>query len=475
MEERFAPSRPIRLGTRRRALRKSARSSAEGGLARAKRAASLDTDKQVETTVRDWMRAQETPRDRWHQKWSLHNQLSRSVRRIWQHYARAARGATTNEEADRLHRLSAQWEKTSLQLDGCQSQWVGYRAKCCGAATVPIAIPIGCNHRLCPLCCHQRSQAAQKRVRKMFDRLTHPALITLTIPNLPSIRKHNYTLFRQRVRQFIKQHGAWILGGVYSLETTYNRKDHTWHIHVHILADLASPLPTLDDEVKLADETVCRFTAIKWRLEFDWLRLWNSTWGKRPRKDCNSQARAGDEYDFEQWVRAKRKHSTRWAKCWNARIRKYVLRDDLSPREMERYLAMSAWNAQNTRVIDIKPVTDRDGAAAEVLKYITKVAMFSDLPEAIEPFVNAVKGARLIQTFGTWYGIKLDDEPEPEDELHSMKCACGCNDWKRMGIFYSRDVQFDPDGRYRLRVPHDHNSRGTVPRPTIRALDVREE
>lgn len=51
------------------------------------------------------------------------------------------------------------------------------------------------------------------------------------------------------------------------------------------------------------------------------------------------------------------------------------------------------WNTDNRRVIDLKPVTNRDGAAHEVLKYITKVADFSGLPEAVEPFCDAVKGA----------------------------------------------------------------------------------
>lgn len=430
------------------------------------------------------MKANETPRDVWRTKWRFHRQLERSVYNIWQHYARAARGAELvgdpgphgkgcKCQACNLHRLSARWEKTWIQLYNCQSQWVGYRAKCCGRKTVPQAVPIGCNHRLCPLCCHVRSQHAQRRIRKMSDRLKCPALITLTIPNLKSIRKHDYTMFRQRVRKFVKQHGAWILGGVYSLETTYNRKDKTWHIHVHILADLAAPLPTKADKVKLAGREEYRFSAIKWRLEYDWLRLWTTSYRKKPRKNASAQARNGEEYEFEQWIEACRKHSTLWAKKKVGR--RWVLRDDLTRRELERYQAMSAWNARNRIVIDVAPVLDREGAAKEVLKYITKVAMFSDLPEAIEPFVNAVHGARLIQTFGTWYGVKLDTEPDEEERTHGMQCACGCNDWKRMGIFYSRDVQFDPDGRWRLRAPHDHNSRGTVPRPTIRALDVREE
>src|SRR5262249_25851284 len=126
------------------------------------------------------------------------------------------------------------------------------------------------------------------------------------------------------------------------------------------------------------------------------------------------------------------------------------------------------WNSENRRVIDIKPVRDREGAAHEVLKYITKVADFSDIAEAVEPFCDAVKGARLIQTFGSWYGVKLEVEANGPD-WGELTCSCGVNVWKRMGVFYRRDVEMDADGRWRLKLPHDHNSRGTIPRPKIRS------
>ena len=100
----------------------------------------------------------------------------------------------------------------------------------------------------------------------------------------------------------------------------------------------------------------------------------------------------------------------------------------ISERERAR---RAEWNRENRRVIDLRSVTDREGAVHEVLKYLTKVADFSDLPEAVEPFMNAVKGSRLIQTFGTWYGVNLDTDvefdPEHFEDWGEMKCACGAN------------------------------------------------
>jgi len=460
MLERASLSRPARLGTQRRRVRQAhAHLSPEGGHAPAKRASSLDTEKQLATTdakvtVRQWSQAQATEREVYFQKLRLHRQLMGTVHAIWQNHARAGNA-----------KLAAKWEKQWLQLHNCQSEWIGYRADCCKGFTAPIAVPIGCNHRLCPLCCYRRGEKARKRIRTMFDRLSHPALITLTIPNKESLRKHDYTLFRQRVRKFIADRKAWIRGGVYSLETTYNRMEKTWHIHVHILADLSAALPSKSEFTTLAGQRVYTFTAMKLRLEFDWLRLWSGKrWGQKPRKDGTPQAIAGDIYEFEEWVRLTRQMKTReWHNsAW---------RDlQISAAEMK---VRKQWNAENRRVIDIKPVRDREGAAREVLKYITKVADFSDTAEAVEPFCDAVKGARLIQTFGSWYGVKLEEEANGPD-WGELSCSCGVNVWKRMGVFYRRDVEMEADGRWRLKLPHDHNSRGTIPRPKIRALDERE-
>jgi hypothetical protein len=171
-------------------------------------------------------------------------------------------------------------------------------------------------------------------------------------------------------------------------------------------------------------------------------------------------------------------------------------------------MARTAWNSENRRVIDIRPVTDRDGAAREVLKYITKVADFSDIPEAVEGFSNAVRGARLIQTFGSWYGalecadcgakykqaqarklkrkcsecggriITFGDvitKPPNLDALEDwggMRCACGCNFWKSFGVLYRRDVEMDLTGRWLVKPGHNPRYGGTAARPTIRADSI---
>jgi hypothetical protein len=457
----------------------------------------------VPLSVAEWLQSQRTERDIRAEQIALKRQLLSSFRAIWQSYASRAREQTDSDqlawweayEAEMrpregedntarwlrfkkwrkknkptgLNAEAAKWEKQWIRLNYCQSEWIGFRAACCEGFTQPAAVPIGCNLRMCPLCAWQRSQRARKRVKTLFDRLTHPVLSTLTIPNSETIQKKNIGHFRKQVRQFIAQHKSWIKGGVYAIETTYNRKQKTWHVHAHILVDVASPLPAKTERVLLAGRRVFAFTALKLRLEFDWMRLWSRTWGRLPRADAKARALNRDTFKFESWVREGRVMSL---KVWRPGGWQPIA--GLSREEMER---RTAWNAANRRVLDLRPVMDREGAAREVLKYITKSADFCDIPEAVEAFCNAVRGARMVQTFGSWYGVNLDEEPDAEhsENWGEFQCSCGANMWERTGVFYPDDVERDESGRWHLKWPLDHRCRGTVPRPTIRALDARHQ
>ncbi len=378
-------------------------------------------------SVAEWSAEQETEAEKYKRQFLMHRNLTCTVHEIWQRHARVAAKEDESKFGD-----CAKWEKQWMKLNNCQVEWIGYKAACCGERGGTIAVPIGCNHRLCPLCAWNRSRKA-------------------------------------RVRKFISQHKEWIKGGVYSLETTYNRSEKTWHVHCHVLADAASSLPAKSEKVVLAGERVYAFTALKLRLEFDWLRLTQKGWGTFARKDASKERREGDTYQFEEWVRLGRANKI---KEWHQGA--WRVMPGLTAAEVAR---RNAWNAANRRVLDVRPVSDRDGAAREVLKYITKVTDFGDLPDAVEQFCDAVKGARLIQTFGSWYGFNVDTEFDTEhlDDWSKLACACGLNEWERVGIFSGQDVKMDSSGRWRLKASLNLNCGGTVPRPTIRALDVHQD
>ena len=507
MQVRYAPSRPYRLGTQRRRPLGAAASELGASRSRKARPASLDTVKQLSTTVQEWMQGQENHYDRFVQRWSLWRTLCATVYGIWQDYAaqskvlphdgaewkwwaayeeekakvkagtsvgfdtfldsykkkRARRelpcdddafalvrfdwregGVGTNEEhvqwlyLDEWKRRNRPvgicakrlaWEKQYFQLLHCQAEWIGYRASCCGDKTQAVAVPIGCNHRLCPLCNWHRSEKAQRKGRQLFDRFEYPVFITLTVPNVKRITKRTYEFFRKRVRQFLAQHKELFHGGVYAVETTYNREEKSWHIHAHVLADAARALPTKGELAgPLAGRAMYAFTRIKTELEFDWTRLWVKNLGNMPRENASRVTLENDRGNFEFWARACNENRTREFR--NGQWRDITW---LPAAEMDR---RRAWNRANRRILDIRPVNDRVKALKEVLKYITKSSDFIDLPECVIAFYEGTRGARLIQTWGSCYGIDLAvefDTTHPED--HSkLECACGVNHWERFGV-----------------------------------------
>lgn len=520
-QRRFAPSRPFRSGTRRRrAVGREAGSQpaavAKPGASRSRgaRPGSLDTDNQLATSDREWLDSTVTEEDRYRMQMALHRELLATYLKIFQKYAEKtasdpelaawfeAYRKETHQRGDesgteqwkrveewlKKHKPTGpnveavRWEKKWARLQHCQCEWIGYKADCCGFRTRAIAVPIGCNDRLCPLCAWNRSRRQRVKVKQLFDRLTHPVLITLTIPNLKSIQKKHIQWFRKMVRGWLGQQPRFD-GGVYSIECTFNRKEKTWHLHAHVLANMTTQLPTTaDGKVEFFGERVLPFTKAKWEWEFDWLNWSRDAWAKMPRidqpkrkKDRIRWALAWGHYraDFERWTIEKRRHSTKWAKTWNPRRHKFDVRADLSPAELRRYKELERWNAKNTRLFDIRPVTNRDGAVMEVLKYITKGAQFSDMPEAVEMFAAAVASARMVQTFGSFYGFEIDTKFDPDhlDDWGERKCACGLNVWSRIGVVFRRDVEMETDGRWFLKRPIEQRGRGTVPRPTIRALE----
>lgn len=73
----------------------------------------------------------------------------------------------------------------------------------------------------------------------------------------------------------------------------------------------------------------------------------------------------------------------------------------------------STWLAVtgDSPVVWCRTVHDRDAAAAEVAKYVTKplsLSVFRD-DDALDELVTALKGRRLCMTFGTWHKIKLSE------------------------------------------------------------------
>jgi hypothetical protein len=82
-------------------------------------------------------------------------------------------------------------------------------------------------------------------------------------------------------------------------------------------------------------------------------------------------------------------------------------------------------------------------AARELVKYITKPSDLVGRPVAMEQFLDAVYGRRLLRTYGTFYGLKLEEDVEGKAEV----CPdCGTDEWVDTGFIVPQRVGMDSRG-----------------------------
>ena len=349
------------------------------------------------------------------------------------------RGIALHDQADSLDRWcdgsespdKGPWRaaRDYRRLDSCQSQWIGFKPKCCGSRAV--AVPIGCNHRLCPLCNAARLEHYRGPARRMLGEMENPTFLTLTVPNVLGLKRATFTQIRGWWKAFYRENKSLLRGGLYTIEVTYNRTEQTWHPHLHILCDWKFRLSGIKRKT---------WNLMIATLQFSWLRITSPAARKMYRRS-----------EIQRWIKERDSHS-----------------------------AGDAWFTTYWRKVDIRAVRavngKLDGAVFEVIKYISKENKFIDLPEAVEPFLRAVRGIRVVQTFGSFYNFKID-EPAPaemidystgeivESDNSHLRCDCGKNIFVRIGVFSMRDVEQQQGGRWLIRPlqerQHQLRCRGT--------------
>jgi hypothetical protein len=404
--QRIVPADLRYKGNRKRRAVRTAPSAPRG-------ARSLDSVNHLATTDLEtfdsWRKRHETAQDRHRKLYSIHDRLLKSLQSaahvetyIRQEAAsEAATGSAMGWQKEKARGGRNKWSawKDFERVAACQTEWKGFKSTCCGGRAV--AVPIGCNHRLCPLCNAHRAEHYRERVKSLFDHLANPQLLTLTVPNCKRLTRETISTLRKRLRAFLKDHKGFLLGGVYSIEITRNRQEGTWHPHIHALVDVAGSPERLP---------YWQFMERKWRLEFAWFVL---TQGRKAGR------RVWTDSDFEEWVSA------------------------LDPRRG----GCSSARPGERRSVDLRPVSTDKKAAYEVMKYMTKVAFFVDDTFALAEFLRAVKGVRAIQTFGSCYGFKVEDAPVES----KLSCECGENKFESIGLLGLGMVKMDPDGRWFVR------------------------
>jgi hypothetical protein len=97
----------------------------------------------------------------------------------------------------------------------------------------------------------------------------------------------------------------------------------------------------------------------------------------------------------------------------------------------------------------------------ELIKYVTKLADFVHIPEAVEWFLNATHGKRFIRTYGSLYGIKLEQpDSEESEEPQQTPCPdCGSSQVEELPTSLRiDDVYLDASGTLRFGLPVDDTS-----------------
>jgi replication protein len=93
------------------------------------------------------------------------------------------------------------------------------------------------------------------------------------------------------------------------------------------------------------------------------------------------------------------------------------------------------------------------GSVRELIKYVTKLSDLIGHPEALDEFLTVVFHKRLMRTYGTFYGLKLEDEESPRLQT----CPdCESTDLVKLCLVHPHQISMDFRGVLRVnRSPRD--------------------
>jgi DNA-directed RNA polymerase subunit RPC12/RpoP len=85
-----------------------------------------------------------------------------------------------------------------------------------------------------------------------------------------------------------------------------------------------------------------------------------------------------------------------------------------------------------------------EGTVHELIKYVTKVSDLLDDASALDEFLTAAHGRRLIRTYGSFRGLSLADEESPETGGKCPDCGPGHNvSVVQLGYVHAHQLRFD--------------------------------
>lgn len=249
-----------------------------------------------------------------------------------------------------------------------------------------------CGSRICPHCCRQRAvEIAQKLEPFLCSRPENSLrFMVLTDRNCVDLDEGRELIFAawDRIRRSVEW-GKKVAGCIVTFEATYNP---------HCVCGLRKRQHEGVDR-----ETDCKFRKAKTQTD-----PWH------PHLNVMAE---GEYFPHAQLCRM-------WDKATNGRAKVVHV------------------SAVRNGFIDLEE-GGTSKAARELVKYITKASDLVGDKEALVQFLDAVYNRRLLRTYGSFYGLKLEEEIESRAEV----CPdCGSVEWVETGLVNPQHVSMDRKG-----------------------------
>ncbi len=249
-----------------------------------------------------------------------------------------------------------------------------------------------CGLRLCPHCCRQRATEVAQKLQpflssKLEDSLRYMVLTDVSCADADEGRELIWAAF-MRLRRFVEWKKK-VKGCIVAFEVTYN---------AHCVCGL-----------RKSDH---RVRGKAWFCDFEQAPDQDSPW--HPHLNVLAE---GDYFPQAQL-------SQLWEMATDGRAKVVHV------------------SAVNNGFIDLEE-GGTSKAARELVKYITKAADLVGNPAAVEQFLDAVFGRRLLRTYGTFYGLQLDEEVQSKGEV----CPdCGTDEWVETKLIGPQQIAMDFKG-----------------------------
>lgn len=95
-----------------------------------------------------------------------------------------------------------------------------------------------------------------------------------------------------------------------------------------------------------------------------------------------------------------------------------------------------------------------EGTVRELIKYVTKITDLLDNAPRLDEFLTAIDRRRLVRTYGSFYGLKVDDENDPQHEGDCPDCGPDQHvSTVKLGYVSPQQVSLDFNGVLRVHRP----------------------